>query len=352
VTVTAIASHASTTCVLLSTGTVRCWGSNQSGQFGDGMMNTNSATPVAFGGVTPLTGLIGVASGGNHQCVLLSGGASKCAGLNYSGQLGNGGTAPSPTPVSVTVSGASPAVQLAAAFDSTCARVGSNVKCFGNDATGMLGDGALASLNATTITAGYDHYCAIISGGTVKCWGNNSRGQLGNGMNMNFSATPVTVTGLTGATAISAGAFFSCAIVSGGAVKCWGYNGNGELGNGDATSHGQDSTTPVSVLNLSGAAVAIASGYQNTCVAISGGTVNCWGSNFKGQIGNGASGGISGWAQPVAGLTGASALAAGVAHICAIVADGPVKCWGDNAALQLGVTTPAFSTSPVSVTGW
>jgi alpha-tubulin suppressor-like RCC1 family protein len=355
VNVSKIVSHGSTNCALLSDGTVKCWGSDGDGQLGDGGpidMFGKSATPVAVSG---LTGVTTIAAGPNHFCALVAGGAIKCWGFNNTNQLGNGGTTDSPTPVSVTVSGAAPASQVVGAYYSTCSLVGTGVKCWGDNTDGELGDGSLGSLNATAIAAGYDHFCAIISGGTVKCWGANRDGQLGNATK-NGSATPVTVITsmggppLTGVVSLAAGAFFTCAIVNGGAVKCWGHNQHGELGNGTATTPGADSSVPVNVMNLSGPAVSLAAGYYDTCAVISGGAVNCWGDNPEGQVGNGSSGNVAGIAQPVAGITGATGVAVGIDHACALVSDG-VKCWGGNPTFQLGVTSPAMSTSPVTV-GW
>jgi alpha-tubulin suppressor-like RCC1 family protein len=349
-TISKLTSHGASNCALLSDGSVRCWGSDGDGQLGNGEPKTNSAAPVTVG----LGGsAIALASAPNQHCAILPGGAVKCWGFNGTGQLGNGDTIASSTAVSVTIPGATPATQVAAAFYTTCTVVGSGVKCWGDNTMNEFGDSSLDTLNPTTLVAGYDHYCALLSGGTVKCWGNNSRGQLGKDpATATTSATAVQVTDLSGATALSLGTFFSCAIVSGGAVECWGKNTDGQLGDGTATTAGPNSFRPVTVKNLSGPAVAIASGYNHTCVVISGGAVNCWGKNDKGQLGNGASGGISGVAQPVAGLSGATALAGGIAHTCAVVSNG-VKCWGDNGALQLGVTSPSdMSTSPVTVTGW
>ncbi|HLN05517.1 MAG TPA: hypothetical protein VK217_04530, partial [Acidimicrobiales bacterium] len=134
----------------------------------------------------------------------------------------------------------------------------------------------------SAVSVGYESACAVVSGGKVKCWGNNSYGQLGDGSTVNH-ATPVFVTSLTGATAVSAGWYGACAIVSGGKVKCWGYNYYGEVGNGTTS---EDVPTPVSVSGISGA-TALASGGYGACVIVSGGKVKCWGYNYYGEVGNG-----------------------------------------------------------------
>jgi len=144
---------------------------------------------------------------------------------------------------------------------------------------------------ATVISVGEDSVCALLSGSTIECWGDNEYGQLGNGTTTTnaceCSTTPVAVSGLSGATAISAGYESSCALLSGGTVECWGDNNVGQLGNGTTTTTGcYCSTTPVAVSGLSGATT-ISAGYDAACALLSGGTVECWGYNDEGQLGNG-----------------------------------------------------------------
>jgi len=141
--------------------------------------------------------------------------------------------------------------------------------------------------NAISVSIGEAHACAVLSNGSVMCWGSGQPnfGQLGNGTNTNGSV-PVTVSGITGAVAVAAGYSYACAVLSGGTIRCWGYNADGELGNGTTTN----SPVPVTVNGItSGVSVAAASAYSfgHTCAILNGGTVQCWGDNSYGELGNG-----------------------------------------------------------------
>ena len=127
--------------------------------------------------------------------------------------------------------------------------------------------------------------CALLSTGAVKCWGANDYGQLGDGSIANATArtTPVAVSGLSsGVSAISTGYYHSCALLSTGAVKCWGNNTYGQLGDNSQTQR----LTPVDVSGLSSGVTAISAGYWHTCALLSTGAVKCWGQNTYGQLGD------------------------------------------------------------------
>ncbi len=214
--------------------------------------------------------------------------------------------------------------------------------------TGTFSDGPPQVLGGslTTITAGAAHTCALLAGGQAQCWGDNSLGQLGDASTDLFSNIPAAVFGITTATAIAAGGSHSCALLTGGTVQCWGDNSNGQLGN---SSTGGFSNSPVPVTGIS-TATAIAAGGSHSCALLTGGTVQCWGDNSNGQLGNSSTGGFSNSPVPVTGISTATAIATGDAHTCALLTGGTVQCWGDNSNGQLGDGTTTNSSTPVTVT--
>ncbi len=344
-------------CALSRAGAVMCWGSNAHGQLGRGA-GGDSPVPVAVQGLG--AGVTVLAAGVDHTCALSAqdaGAAVLCWGRNDHGQLGDGTTQDRSTPVAVSaVTGAS---ALAAGGLHSCALVGGAPWCWGQGDRGQLGSGtitdstvpvAVGSLaGVIALAAGGAHTCAIAAQGAVQCWGNDDSGQLGDGTHES-RAIPVAVAGLTQvATAITAGNAHTCARTTGG-VMCWGYGQYGQLGNG-ATS---DSPTPVSVRTPAAGlgAGGIGAGGQQSCALDGQGGAFCWGEDASGQLGDD---GASDRAVPVPVLgvsAGASCIAGGVAHTCAVVAGGHVQCWGWNVSGQLGNGTRSDSASPVTVPGF
>lgn len=304
----------------------------------------------------PLQNILQVSAGSGHTCVRTTEGAVKCWGANRHGQLGDGTTVTQDTAVAVHGLPGSVAV-IAAGGGHTCAvTTAGGVLCWGANASGQLGDGttedrktpvAVQGLGSgvSALAAGSAHTCAVLDGGGVKCWGFNEDGQLGDGTTVNKSI-PTAVSGLnSGVIAIAAGVSHTCALTVDGGVKCWGYQAVG-LGDGTTTY----TRTPVAVSGLNSGVIAIVTGYEHTCALITGGIVQCWGENRYGAVGDGTS---VDKRIPVTvnTLADVTALAAGDEHTCALTAAGDVYCWGNNQSGQLGDRTTIARLAPVAVSG-
>ena len=361
------------TCALLSTGSVKCWGLNDLGQLGDGTTTSRSLPVdvlVSLGG-SPLTGVTAISAGTSHTCALLSTGSVKCWGYNGDGEFGNGTTTNSSLPVDVLVSlGGSPLTGVSAITAGayhTCALLSTgSVRCWGLNNYGQIGDGTsgagtnrlaptavLVSLGGSpltgvsAITAGAYHTCALVSTGSVKCWGYNGAGEFGNGTTTNSSLpvdTLVSLGGspLTGVSAITANGYHTCALLSTSALKCWGDNWGGSIGDGTTASR----SLPTDVLvSLGGSPLtgvsAVTASTSFTCALMATGRVKCWGYNGDGELGDGTTTDrslptdvlVSLGGSP---LTGVSAISSGTEHMCGLLDDGTVKCWGSNEFGQLG----------------
>lgn len=209
----------------------------------------------------------------------------------------------------------------------------------------LAGAGLPARAEVTAIAAGGAHTCALISTGAVKCWGYNYYGDLGDGTTLT-RVLPTAVRGLaSGVTAIAAGADHTCAVTAARTVLCWGYNAFGQLG--DGTTLDRHEPVAVSVAKLSNV-IGLAAGSYHTCALIATGGVKCWGWNLSGQLGDGT---ISqrNTPGPVIGLKRVVAIAAGGNHTCARNDTGGLTCWGDNGDGEIGDGTKANRLHPVLV---
>jgi alpha-tubulin suppressor-like RCC1 family protein len=286
---TQVATGEEDACALLADGQIDCWGDDAQGQLGNGK-TTDSAIPVEAEGIADATE---VAAGERHTCALLVGGHVDCWGGNEEGQLGDGSTSSSPTPVEVH--GIAGATQVVAGDEYTCALVaGGGVECWGENGDGQLGNATTSDsdtpaevqgiANATQVSADSHQTCAVLASGSDECWGENENGELGNGTTDN-SDIPVEVQGITTATQVATGLLHTCTLLASSHVECWGdVNAVGrhvELEEPDKFFV----KTPVEVEGIS-SAVQLTAGLEYTCAVLSGGQIECWGANKSGQLGN------------------------------------------------------------------
>ncbi len=301
-------------------GALSCTGNDDWGQAGStGTTRTRRTTPVAVSAASGssnqrLLQVVSMDQGLSHACAARRDGSVVCWGRGQEGQLGDGGPTPDWTPFPLTVSG--------------------------------LGGSAVEIGTGRTFT------CARLASGQVQCWGDNAHGQLGDGASHTICATtsadcafnPVTVSGITDAVAIDVYEAHACAVLASGAVKCWGQDFTGVLGDGGSA----DAPTPVSVTGVS-TAVDVATGIDHSCALLADGSVSCWGRNSAGQLGQGSTDGSIHFATPVPGLSAVTSLATGDWFSC-VVNDATVFCWGANGSGQIGDGTTTTRPSPTDLT--
>jgi alpha-tubulin suppressor-like RCC1 family protein len=350
---TQVVAGSAHTCVLNAAGSVLCWGDNTSGQLGDGTTIARR-TPTQVSGLT--SGVVALAAGNSHTCAVTKAGALQCWGRNFEGQLGDGTTAASLTPVTVT--GLSSGVAAVTAGNShTCVvTTAGSVQCWGYNAYGQVGDGSGENQSTpvtvggittavASVTAGDFHTCALTTAGAVWCWGENGTSQLGDGTT-DDQTTPVPVVGLaTVIVAVTAGTGHTCVLTLAGAVQCWGFNGNGQLGDGTTTAQ----ATPIVASGHSSEVASVEIGGSLSCVVTTGRAARCWGANGLGQLGDGTTTQRL-TSVAVVGLdAGVSSIDVGSYHACALTTGGAVRCWGYNGSGQLGDGTTTNRNSPVAV---
>ncbi|HTY95727.1 MAG TPA: hypothetical protein VMB91_01715 [Solirubrobacteraceae bacterium] len=369
-TAASITTDGTDTCAVLTTGHIKCWGGNTSGEVGDGKSSPNvGKAQWVPAEVTGISEAKEVETGGTHACALLETGHVECWGGEANGSLGNG-VAEGPkvcaknrfpcslTPVEVT--GITSAVQLGG--QASCALLSSgHVECWGSNLSGALGNGISGSelaysdvpvevvgiADATQVSQGST--CAMLSSGHVECWGSNYSGRLGHGIGdaeLAYSDVPVEALGISDGAQLAG----TCALLSSGHVDCWGENTRGLLGDGTDTGPEQCgtkgqvacSTAPVEVLGITEATQvaqqAELAGEGSACALLSSGHVECWGPNADGQLGDGErETGPSLTPVQVIGLEDATQISASRGTACALLASGHIKCWGEGRSGQLGV---------------
>ena len=344
-------------CGVKSGGVMKCWGSNGSGQLGDGTQ-VPRLTPVTVAGGF---GLRSISGGVSHTCGLTTLGAAYCWGDNANGQLGDSTTNPSSTPVAV--SGGRTFSSISAGLAFTCGVAsGGAAYCWGADIAGNLGTGTGGQRKVPTAVAGGLLFsavevadgdegafaCGITLAGAAYCWGSNYSGELGaNAAIGDSSNVPVAVAGGRTYQAIGASDSHACALTTVGDVYCWGWNHKGQLGDGTTT----DRSAPVLVTGgLRFAALSV--GEYVTCGLSVTGAASCWGVNSAGQLGRGSVSDVNFAPAPVSGGLRFAVLSTGWYHTCGITIAGAAHCWGGNGAGQLGSGNTSVSLVPAAVLTW
>ncbi|OQW91831.1 MAG: hypothetical protein BWK79_16045 [Beggiatoa sp. IS2] len=335
------------TCAVTNVGEVKCWGNNNNGGHKPlGETNLPNRTTVIT--LPNVNGIKAIAGSDHYTCMITTSDGVKCLGRNV-GFLSNQTPPLSSTYSTPTdIAGLSNITAIAAGGTHVCVlnNVG-GVSCWGSSYQQKSSSGSSSvtlstptpvgglESGVTAITAGEGHTCALLSTGKVKCWGYNTYGQVGDGTSGASSAKygPVEISSLSNIAYISAGLWHTCAITNTGGVKCWGRGDFYQLGNGKNVN----TSSPTDVTGLSSGAVALAAGFNHTCALMNTGKVQCWGSNFAGQV---VDTDVATWnsSKPVevtsltgkvtalTAITGRNAL--DTSTTCALMETGQVKCWG------------------------
>ena len=331
-------------CLLRSDRSVVCWGNNDHGQLGDGT-RVDRRHPTL---VRNLSNVSLISAGHAHTCALLLDGTLKCWGSNGFGQLGDGTAFDKlvPTPVQNLTS----VTTISAGFQHTCARTSSGAGefsfCWGGNAHGEVGNGTagapvylpqfIENFQATiSLNAGYAHTCAIMAADrSARCWGQNGNGQLGDGTTTD-RYVPTPVFGISQLMSISPSGLHTCAITLGHDLYCWGSNNHGQLGIGSQVQQPEPQWVDVLAEPQT-----VQVGSQHTCAVVHAGAflddyVMCWGAGANGRLGNGQ-GDDRDVPTAIQGLVPLNVVS-GFAHSCAKTDnDDGVECWGAGVFGQLG----------------
>lgn len=347
------ASHA---CAMGTGGQVYCWGDNLLGQLGAGL-TTSDSVPLTLAAAidTKLRSVVSIAAGGEHTCASLRDETVSCWGHSTLGDLGTG-TSQETFAMPTVVPGLAPVTAVFATgpdkeregAEYSCALMADRTaRCWGDSMFGLLLTGNTAVLpvvstpepvpgvsHAQSLAPGGSFACALLEDGTVQCWGSTSAGTLGD-IGESQTRTPVAVKGLSGVKQVASGEAHACALLNDGSVSCWGSTADGRLGIG-ATPQ-LSVSIPVNVAGLSGAK-AITAGLAHTCALLGDGSVRCWGQNGWGQLGDSAvtAQHVDDVSTRVAGVQGATSISAGADFTCAVLSDQTVTCWGRNDRGQCG----------------
>lgn len=357
------------TCVLFGSGAVKCWGGNPSGELGYGHTDALGDEPGEL--PTPDLDLGGkvveIAAGYSHTCARLEDGAVRCWGENTYGQLGYGHTDPvgdapgQMPPPDVQLGG--PAVALSAGLRHTCAVLATGeVRCWGWNYYGQLGLGHTEDIgdepgemppppapigeDIESISSGWHFNCITRAGGEVRCWGSDFDGSLGDADGIVDSRgdepgelpTPPVLVGAPVAQ-LSGGHSTVCTLLMDGAVRCWGNGEYGALGAGNTEDRGHDpGDMPPPAVDLGGVGVQLVTRFLRTCVRMDTGKLRCWGDAMAEDNIDHIDDEPGEMPPPDVPLPGSvQRVGGGDHHMCAIMVDGNLRCWGYGVDGQLGL---------------
>lgn len=364
------------TCAILDDGTVHCWGFGANGRLGygnaDNVLSAASAPAVDLG---PGRTATAITAGASHTCAILDDGSVRCWGNGVSGRLGYGNQASigdDETPAAagpVDIGAGRRAVAISAGDFHTCAiRDDARLLCWGFGSGGQLGYGGTADVGddetpaaagpldfggrgVRAVSGGKGHTCAILDDGSARCWGFGADGRLGYGGTASIPSTsaapPLTLGAGRTATAIAAGEAHTCAILDTGAVRCWGFGGNGRLGTSATDSIGNDpGETPAAVapvaLGAGRTARAVTVGFSHTCAMLDDATIRCWGYGGDGRLGYGNATSVGDSPARSVALAGPVPLGGSVAPVVADLAlsmasGAPQVAIGDSVPVTVGI---------------
>jgi len=346
------------TCALDSDGRAWCWGDNQyrqTGQSAAGLSCDETSTCTMSPALVETSlRFTAISAGTTSTCAIAVDESAWCWGGGYDagrGMLGDGALTRSAQPVAVA--GGIHFKSISAGGTLTCAlSTDSKAYCWGRAA--VVGDGGNANaLSPHEVAGGYRflavaagtvHACGVTTDRAMYCWGDNTSGALGDGTlgNVNsssrgISSVPVRVVTTLTFQSVVAGDGDTCGLTVSGLAACWGDNHVGEVGTGEPGP-------PVVLANLVSSSInftAVSAGTAHTCGVDRNGTVQCWGGNWFGGLGDGTStaantGSERGIPKPISTSQKFTQIANGGSHTCALATDGRIWCWGDKARGQIG----------------
>ena len=346
----ALHAGAGHTCYVNSRGQAFCWGSNSEGELGNGTANDSPVPSAVHGDFL----FVSVSAGFSHTCGVTASAAAFCWGDNSSGQLGKDSSEGSRSPV--PVSGALQFAAVSAGFNHTCGLATKGAAyCWGDNEDGQLGSGTktasarpvpvMGGHTFASISAGVLFTCGITNASDAYCWGSNAQGRLGNNSEKKDSPVPVPVYGGLKFASISTGDGHACGVTADGKGYCWGYNEQGQLGNGSNSS----SSVPVPVAGgLTFAS--LSAGKKFSCGVTREGTAQCWGWDAIEVVAT-EEDVPANVPAPVFGSRGLvfKSVSAGMTHACGLTSAGDVYCWGTNKYGQLGRGSKEDSVRPALV---